>query len=58
MGNSPVNKILNIELKNQKGQSVKCKNKWKVASLGYDIVSIDGNGLKVCGQYEDRHEDR
>ena len=58
IGNSPVNKILNIELKNQKGQSVKCKNKWKVASLGYDIVSIDGNGLKVCGQYEDRHEDR
>lgn len=57
-GNSPVNKILNIELKNQKGQSVKCKNKWKVASLGYDIVSIDGNGLKVYGQYEDRHEDR
>lgn len=57
-GNYPTTKILNIELKNQKGQSVKCKNKWNVASFGYDIVSIDGNGLKVYGKYEHRNEDR
>ena len=50
-------KILIIELKNQQGQSVKCTNTWNVASC-YDIVSIDGNGLKVYGQYKHRNEDR
>ena len=57
-GNYHTTKILNIELKNQKGKSVKCTNQWNVASFGYDIVSIDGNGLKVYGQYKHRNEDR
>ena len=49
-------KALSITLNPKDVKVIEYKSTWKIGSLGYDLVQINGNGLTINGKFSDSDE--